>query len=115
MLVSKGCNFVIAVSVTAKMEQEFAGNHPDTPTSKMKSASTLQTIMRTYLVQSVNMHSVGVEPADFVIEPDVTDFDSTEFMRADEMAAIGEKTTLDSIPQIKHLLAQVDNQLFASN
>ncbi len=115
VLVSNGCNFVIAVSVTAKMEQEFAGNHPDTPTSKMKSASTLQTIMRTYLVQSVNMHSVGVEPADFVIEPDVTDFDSTEFMRADEMAAIGEKTTLDSIPQIKHLLAQVDNQLFASN
>ncbi len=115
VLVSKGCNFVIAVSVTAKMEQEFAGNHPDTPTSKMKSASTLQTIMRTYLVQSVNMHSIGVEPADFVIEPDVTDFDSTEFMRADEMAAIGEKTTLDSIPQIKHLLAQVDNQLFASN
>ncbi len=32
------------------------------------------------------MNSVGVQPADFVIAPDVTSFDISEFTRADEMA-----------------------------
>ena len=31
VLVSRGCNFVIAVSVTARLESEFARNRPDTP------------------------------------------------------------------------------------
>jgi predicted acylesterase/phospholipase RssA len=104
VLVSKGCNFVIAVSVTAKMEHEFAQNRPDTPTAKMKSASTLQTVLRSYLVQSVNLNSIGVNPADIVIEPDVTAFELTEFSRTDELAAIGEQATVEAIPRIKELL-----------
>ncbi len=82
LLVANGCNFVIAVSVTASLEQHFASNRPDTPTSNMKPASVIKTILRTYVVQNVNMNSVGVAPADFVIEPDVTEFDITEFARA---------------------------------
>jgi NTE family protein len=113
VLVAKGCNFVIAVSVTAKMEQQFAKNRPDTPTAKMKSASTLQTILRSYLVQSKNMNSVGVQPADVVIEPDVTEFELTEFNRTDELAAAGEKATLEVVPKIKKALAQLDHQMFA--
>jgi len=115
VLVSKGCNFVIAVSVTAQMKAEFASNRPNTPTSNMKSASMLQTIMRTYVVQNVNMNSVGVQPADFVIQPDVSEFDITEFTRADEMAAIGEKTAVTSMPQLKRLLSKVDDKLFAAD
>jgi NTE family protein len=111
-LVAKGCNFVIAVSVTAKIKQEFAKNSPDTLTAKMKSASVLETIMRTYVVQNVNMNSVGVQPADFVIQPDVRDFDVTEFSRADEMFTIGAQTTRDSLPQLKQLLSRVDSKLF---
>ena len=111
-LVAKGCNFVIAVSVTAKIKQEFAKNGPDTLTAKMKSASVLETIMRTYVVQNVNMNSVGVQPADFVIQPDVRDFDVTEFSRADEMSTIGAQTTRESLPQLKQLLSRVDSKLF---
>jgi predicted acylesterase/phospholipase RssA/CRP-like cAMP-binding protein len=107
VLVSKGCNFVIAVSVTAKMEHEFAQNRPDTPTAKMKSASTLQTVLRSYLVQSVNLNSIGVNPADIVIEPDVTAFELTEFSRTDELAAVGEQATVEAIPRIKELLGPV--------
>ncbi len=81
VLVSQGCNFVIAVSVTAQIEKEFASNRPETPTSKMKPASAIKTILRTYVVQNVNMNSVGVAPADFVIQPDMTGFDITEFTR----------------------------------
>ena len=114
VLVSRGCNFVIAVSVTAKMEHEFARNNPAMSTANMKSASVLQTILRTYVVQNVNMNSVGVQPADFVIEPDVTEFDITEFMRTDEIAEVGAHSTEASMEKLKEMLEQVDSQLFSS-
>ena len=112
VLVRSGCNFVIAVSVTARLEHEFAQNRPDTPTSKMASASILQTILRSYVVQSVNMHSFGVQPADVVIEPDATGIDLSEFSRTRELAAMGEEAALKVIPEIKSLLPQLDGQLF---
>ncbi|MEO1980799.1 MAG: patatin-like phospholipase family protein [Fuerstiella sp.] len=115
VLVSKGCNFIIAVSVTAKMEQVFASNDSSMSTANMKSASTLQTILRTYVVQNVNMNSVGVQPADFVIEPDVTELDITEFMRTDEISEIGARSAEDAVPQLRKLLEQVDCQLFATD
>ena len=97
VLVSRGCNFVIAVSVTTKMQHEFAKNRPGTPTSKMKRASTLQTVLRSYLVQSVNMNSIGVQPADMVIEPDVSEFQLTEFTKTDQLSAVGEAATLEVV------------------
>ncbi len=112
VLASKGCNFVIAVSVTAKMEHEFARNRPETPAHQMRSASTIQTLLRSYLVQSVSINALGVEPADIVIEPDVTQFQLTEFTRTDELAAVGEQATLDAIPQIREQLHRIDAQLF---
>jgi NTE family protein len=112
VLVSKGCNFVIAVSVTAKVEREFARNRPDTPITKMKSASAMQTLLRTYLVQNASLNAIGVQPADIVIEPDVTNFELTEFTRTDELSAIGEQCTLESVPKIKELLAHLDGELF---
>jgi NTE family protein len=113
VLVANGCNFVIAVSVTSKLLKEFAKNQSTTPTAMMRRASVLQTIMRTFLVQSVNLNSVGVQPADFVIEPDVSEFDVTEFTRAAEMTAIGQAATLEAIPKIREILTRLDPQLFA--
>ena len=114
VLVSKGCNFVIAVSVTAKMEQEFCKNKPDTPTANMKSPSILQTVLRSFLVQSHSMNSIGVQPADVMIEPDVTGFDWAEFTRTKELAMVGEQTALEQIPRIKKLLGRLDSKLFGS-
>jgi predicted acylesterase/phospholipase RssA len=114
VLVSQGCNFVIAVSVTTKMQHEFARNRPDTPTANMKRASTLQTVLRSYLVQSVNMNSIGVQPADIVIEPDVSNFELTEFAKTDQLSAVGEETALDSIQQIKQMLSHLDDRLYPS-
>ncbi|MEE2936396.1 MAG: hypothetical protein VYA84_10415 [Planctomycetota bacterium] len=111
-LVSKGCNFVIASSVTAQLEREFVGIRADQEIAKHKNPSLLKVIMRGYLVQSFNMNSVGVQPADFVIEPDVTAFDLAEFSRADEMAKIGEQVTLDAVTSIKQQLAKLDKDLF---
>ena len=112
VLVRNGCNFIIAVSVTAHLEPHFAKNRPDTPTKEMSSASTLQTVLRSYLVQNVNMNSVGVQPADVVIEPDMTGFGLTEFSRADEFAVVGQSTATQAIPNIKNLLKQLDTELF---
>ncbi len=115
VLANKGCNFVIAVSVTAKLEQEFGKIRPDTPGPKYKTPSSLQTIMRGYLVQNVNMNSVGVQPADIIIEPDVTKFDLSEFTRTDELAAVGAETTAASMENIRNSLAEIDKKLFLVN
>ena len=112
VLVDEGCNFVIAISVTAKLESRIGPNRPDTPTEQMKSPSTLQTILRSYIVQSKNMNAIGVQPADIVIEPDVTTFELTDFQLTNELAGIGEQATLDAISDIKEQLAKIDSRLF---
>ena len=105
----------MAVSVTAKLEQQFGQIRPDSPGPKYKVPSSLQTLMRGYLVQSVNMNSVGVQPADFVIEPDVTAFDLSEFTRTDELAAVGADSTKAALDQIRASLSALDNQLFVKS
>ena len=113
VLVAKGCNFVLASSVTAKLEREFAGIRADQPVERYASPSFLQVMMRGQAVQNFNMNAVGVQPADFVIEPDVTSFDLSEFERTDELAEVGERTANESITQIKQLLAKLDSKLFS--
>jgi hypothetical protein len=83
----------------------------------MSSASTLHTLLRGYLVQNVNMNSIGVQPADVVIEPDVAGCGLagcglSEFSRAHELAAIGESAANQAISKIRDLLRQVDAELF---
>jgi predicted acylesterase/phospholipase RssA len=112
VLVSMGCNFVIAVSVTAKMEKRFCNISPERPTKSGSTPSILETLLRSLLVQSYSLNAHGVQPADVVIEPDVSGYDLTQFMEAKELAAIGEAAALEQIPKIKKLLARFDPQLF---
>ena len=79
ILTAKGCNFVIASTVTAKLEKDFLGIRSRKARGVSRFFSTIQVIMRQSMIQSYNMNSVGVEPADFVIAPDVTAFDLSEF------------------------------------
>jgi predicted acylesterase/phospholipase RssA len=112
VLVSMGCNFVIAVSVTAKMETTFCEITAEKPSLTESKPGILPTLLRTLLVQNHSLNAFGVQPADVVIEPDVTGYDLTEFMKAKDLAAIGEATTLEQIPKIKRLLSRLDPQLF---
>ena len=112
VLTSQGCNFVIAVSVTAKIRSQFGENKPDTPTLGMRTPSSVQTLFRTLEVQNFNLNAIGVRGAEVVIEPDVTAFDLSEFMRAKELAAAGEKAALVQVSKIKQLLARLDAGLF---
>jgi predicted acylesterase/phospholipase RssA len=111
VLVSMGCNFVIAVSVTAKMETVFCDITAEKPTLPAARPGVVSTILRSLLVQNHSLNAIGVQPADVVIEPDVTRFDLTEFMRAKELAAVGEAAALEQIPKIQQLLARLDPQL----
>jgi predicted acylesterase/phospholipase RssA/CRP-like cAMP-binding protein len=112
VLTSQGCNFVIAVSVTTKIATQFGANKPDTPTLSMRIPSSLQTMLRTLEVQNVSLNAIGVQPAEVVIAPEVADFDLSEFMRAKELFAVGEKAALVQIPKIQQLLARLDPVLF---
>jgi predicted acylesterase/phospholipase RssA len=112
-LVAKGCNFVIASTVTAKLEKDFMGIRSKRRRGAGRLLTSVQVIMRQNMIQSYSMNAVGVEPADIVIAPDVTSFDISEFTRADEMSVIGETTTNAAAGQIKSMLAKLDAKLFA--
>ena len=112
VLVSMGCNFVIAVSVTAKLEMSFCDIKPENPSQSRKKPGTVPTILRSLLVQNYNLNAFGVQPADVVIEPDVTSIDPSEFMRAKELAVIGEAATLEHVSKMHRLLNRLDPQLF---
>lgn len=113
VLVAMGCNFVIAVSVTANLEKQFCRIKPEGPTPN-SSPTIVQTLLRTFMVQNYCLNSYGVQPADIVIEPDVTGIDATEFERTRELAAIGEAAALKQVPKIRQLLTRLDPQLFGS-
>jgi predicted acylesterase/phospholipase RssA/CRP-like cAMP-binding protein len=112
-LVAKGCNFVIASTVTAQLEKDFMGIRSRKSRGVSKFITTVQVILRQNMIQGHSMNAVGVQPADFVIAPDVTAFDISEFSRADEMAAIGESTTNELVGQLKGMLSKLDPKLFA--
>lgn len=112
VLVSKGCNFVIAVDVTAKIEYKVGTIEPDTPADKARSPSTLETLLRTYTILSHSMTAVGAAPADVTIQPDVSTFDMTAFTRALEAADIGKRSTREQLPTLRKLLHRLDGALF---
>ncbi|HEX7229801.1 MAG TPA: hypothetical protein VF452_05370, partial [Candidatus Binatia bacterium] len=115
VLTSQECNFLIAVSVTAKIRTKFGVNTPDTETPSMRIPSSLRTLLRTLEVQNFNLTRFGVLPAEVVIEPDVSHIDLSEFMRARELAEIGEQAARIQIPKIKQLLARLDARLPAGS
>lgn len=115
VLVAKGCNFVIASTVTAKLEKDFAGIRSKGRSRGSRLFSTIQVIMRSQMIQGHSMNAVGVQPADFVVAPDMTSFDLSEFTRADEMALIGETTANASVEELRTMLGKLDAKLFASS
>ncbi len=113
ILVSQGCNFVIASTVTAKLERDFMEIRKRGYPKRSLFFNSLKVIMRQALVQSYSMNAIGVSPADYVVAPDVTQFDISEFTRADEMATIGYQTMDAGAEELKQQLQLLDAKLFA--
>jgi len=114
-LVARGCNFVIASTVSAKLEKDFMGIRSKQTRGASRFFATIQVVLRQNMIQGHSMNAVGVQPADAVIAPDVTSFDITEFTRADEMAEIGERTADAGFPQLQAMLSKLDPKLFAAH
>lgn len=112
VLVSQGCNFVIAVDVVAKMESEFARIRPDTTVERVRTPATIPTILRMLTVQNKQVSSTGARSADVRIEPDVSRFSLAAFTRAKEMADIGEQALRQNTATIRELLVARDAKLF---
>jgi NTE family protein len=114
-LAARGCNFVIASTVSAQLEKDFMGIRSKKNSAGGRFFTTMQVVLRQYMIQGHSMNAVGVEPADFVIAPNVTSFDLSEFTRADEMAVIGEQATNESVARLKGMLGKLDPKLFCSD
>jgi NTE family protein len=112
LLVEQGCNFVIGVDVAANVEHRVGENFPSTPTSKMKTPGMVTTMLRCLTVQAHNMSAVGASPADVIIAPDVSMFEPTAFTKTPEMAEIGYRATKESLPRIREILLELDEDLF---
>ena len=112
VLAAKKCNFVIASSVTAQLEKDFIDIRSKGRSRSNRFLATIPVIMRQTMIQGYRMNSVGIQPADFVVSPDVTSFDISEFTRADEMAIIGERTTNANVGNLLRMLSKLDSKLF---
>ena len=106
VLVSMGCNFVIAGSVTAKMQKEFCDITRDKPAPRRK-PSLVQTLLRSLEVQNYSLNAFGVGPADVVIAPDVRGVDLTEFVRAKERLAMA-KFEIAAVQLLKYIQENSD-------
>lgn len=113
ILVKQGCNFVIGVDVAANIEHHVGDNFPDTPTSEMEAPGAMATLLRCLRVQAHNMSGVGAAPADVIIAPDVSMFESTAFTKTPEMTEIGYRATVETLPRIREVLHNLDADLFA--
>jgi NTE family protein len=58
------------------------------------------------------MNSVGIQPADFVIEPNVAGVDLSDFARTRDLADVGERAAVESMSDLKTLLSKLDDKLF---
>ena len=112
VLVSMGCNFVIAASVSAKLETQFCDITAEKPGHFGRGPGIVPTIVRSLLVQNYSLNAFGVPPADAVIEPDVTSIDPSQFSRAKELAAIGEAAAIEQVPKLHRLLNRLDPRRF---
>jgi NTE family protein len=114
VLVAKGCNFVIASTVTAKLEKDFIGVRSKGNSRNSRLLPTIQVMMRQRMIQDHTMNAGGVQPADFIVAPDLTSFDLSEFTRAEEMTLIGETTTNAAVDELNRMLGKLDPKLFGS-
>ena len=112
VLTSQDCNFLIAVSVTAKIAEgvwrQQAGHADAQDANSVKPANVLPHPRSAEFQPQQHRR----RPAEVVIEPEVVDFDLSEFMRAKELSPVGEQAAIVQMAKIQQLLARLDPGLF---
>ena len=111
VLAESGVDFVVGVDVSSRVRHEFAGNRPEMPTDKMKSASALDTLFRIFESQAHNIGKLRNRAVDFWITPDTSAFGLAEFHRTAEIADAGEAAARDKLPELKQRLVDLEKRL----
>ena len=115
MLTENRVDFVVGVDVSSRVRHEFAGNRPDMPTSKMRHASTLDTLFRIFESQAHGIGKFRSQAVDFWIRPDTSGYGLADFYRTTEIAAAGEAAARDKVPELKQRLVDLEHRLLGVN
>ena len=114
VLVNRGADFVIAVDVGSQLPHEFSRLRSDASAKKVRPPNAFDTLLRAMSVQSHRMNALGAQPADFRIEPDVSEFALSDFCSAVEIARVGQEATEQEISALCQALKKVDPCLVAT-
>lgn len=108
VLARRGASLVIGVDVVAKLSKQFAGNSAATPTDKMRRPGPIDTLLRLNEVQDYGISALRSAAHDLVIKPDTTDFEFSDFTKAEELAERGYQAARDSLAQVQELLDDLE-------
>lgn len=106
LLVERGNELVVGVDVVTKLAQQFAGNTPLMATAEMRRAGPIETLLRVSEVQNYGITAMRSGAIDFMISPDTSRFEFTDFSRAYELAEVGEAAAEEAIPRLRELVAE---------
>ncbi len=114
VLVDRNVDFVVGVDVSTRVRHDFAGNRPDTPTDRMKSVGTLDTVFRIFEAQAHNIGNIRNRAVDFWITPDTSKFGLADFYRTADIAATGEAAAKAKLPELIQRLSDLKQRLLGS-
>ena len=104
----QGADLVVGANVTARMEQEFAGNRPEMRTRQMKSPGWMETLFRSFETQAHEVDAMRAHTVDLLIKPDTERFAFSDFTRAEELADAGEAAAEEALPRLRKTLEALD-------
>lgn len=111
VLTENAADFVVGVDVSSHVRNEFAGNRPDMPTSKMRNAGSFDTLFRIFESQAHNIGKMRNRAVDFWIKPDTSGYGLAEFHRTSEIAAAGVNAALNTLEDLKQRLTDLEKRL----
>jgi predicted acylesterase/phospholipase RssA len=110
VLRARGAQVVVAVDVARKIKPRFGRNDPSLPTHRMRRVGLLETLLRVIEVQQRALIAAEEGAADLVIAPEVMSFGFTDYQRAAEMADLGEAAAEKTLPALKRMLKDREQQ-----
>jgi predicted acylesterase/phospholipase RssA len=111
VLAESGVDFVVGVDVSSHVRNEFAGNRPDMPTTKMRNAGSIDTLFRIFESQAHSIGKLRNRAVDFWIRPDTSSFGLAEFHRTAVIADAGRTAAQASISELKQRLIDLEKRL----
>ncbi|MBI3466017.1 MAG: patatin-like phospholipase family protein [Planctomycetes bacterium] len=115
VLVQRGAELIIGVDVVTKLPHRFSGMRAGQPAMRLSRPGAMETLIRVTEVQAYGINCLRAGAVDLLIAPDTSPFDFTAFSRTRELADAGEAAAEAVLPQLKQMLADLENRHIASD